>query len=95
MITVSERLQLRGTLDKVGGLEYLANITSAVPTTSNAKHYAKIIEEKAILRRLIKASSDIINMGYEASEEVSYVLDKAEKSILTYCKNVTIKAFFI
>lgn len=81
LITVSERLQLRGTLDNIGGLDYLANLTSAVPTTSNAKHYAKIIEEKSILRRLIKASSDIINMGYEASEEVSYVLDKAEKSI--------------
>ncbi|MEA4830727.1 MAG: replicative DNA helicase, partial [Enterococcus thailandicus] len=70
-----------GTLEKVGGLDYLANITSAVPTTSNAKYYAKIIEEKAILRRLIKASSDIINMGYEATEEVAYVLDRAEKNI--------------
>jgi len=52
-----------------------------VPTTANAKHYAKIVEEKSILRRLIKASNEIINMGYEAAEEVSYVLDKAEKSI--------------
>lgn len=81
LITASERLTLRGTLEKVGGLDYLANITAAVPTTSNAKYYAKIIEEKAILRRLIKASSDIINMSYEATEEVPYVLDQAEKSI--------------
>lgn len=81
LITASERLTLRGTLEKIGGLDYLANITAAVPTTSNAKYYAKIIEEKAILRRLIKASSDIINMSYEATEEVPYVLDQAEKNI--------------
>ncbi|KNY28639.1 replicative DNA helicase [Pseudobacteroides cellulosolvens] len=81
LITVSEQLKLRGTLDNIGGLEYLTNIASAVPTTANAKHYAKIVEEKSTLRKLIKASSEIVNMGYEASEELSYIVDKAEKSI--------------
>lgn len=81
LITVSEQLKVRGSLDGVGGLEYLTNLASAVPTTANAKHYAKIVEEKSILRRLIRVSSEIVNMGYEASEDVSYVLDKAEKSI--------------
>ncbi|ABN53458.1 MAG TPA: replicative DNA helicase [Hungateiclostridium thermocellum] len=81
LITVAEQLKVRGSLEAVGGLEYLTNLASLVPTTANAKHYAKIVEEKSILRRLIKASSEIINMGYEAAEEVSYVLDKAEKSI--------------
>ncbi|HOV25192.1 MAG TPA: replicative DNA helicase [Pseudobacteroides sp.] len=81
LITVSEQLKLRGTIDNIGGLEYLTNIASAVPTTANAKHYAKIVEEKSTLRKLIKASSEIVNMGYEASEELSYIVDKAEKSI--------------
>lgn len=81
LITVAEQLKVRGSLEAVGGLEYLTNLANLVPTTANAKHYAKIVEEKSILRRLIKASSEIINMGYEAAEEVSYVLDKAEKSI--------------
>lgn len=81
LITIAEQLKLRGTLDKVGGLEYLTSIATSVPTTANAKHYARIVEEKALLRKLIKASSDIINMGYEASEEVSILLDKAEKNI--------------
>ncbi|HOP91915.1 MAG TPA: replicative DNA helicase [Acetivibrio thermocellus] len=81
LITVAEQLKVRGSLEAVGGLEYLTNLASLVPTTANAKHYAKIVEEKSILRRLIKASNEIINMGYEAAEEVSYVLDKAEKSI--------------
>lgn len=81
LITVSEQLKLRGTLDNIGGLEYLTNIASAVPTTANAKYYAKIVEEKSTLRKLIKASSEIVNLGYEASEELSYIVDKAEKSI--------------
>jgi len=80
LITVAEQLKVRGSLEAVGGLEYLTNLASLVPTTANAKHYAKIVEEKSILRRLIKASNEIINMGYEAAEEVSYVLDKAEKA---------------
>lgn len=81
LITVSEQLKLRGSLDKVGGLEYLTNVASVVPTTANVKHYAKIVEEKSILRKLIRTSSDIVNMGYEASEEVSLVLDRAEHNI--------------
>lgn len=81
IITVSEQLQHRGTLDSVGGLDYLASISNAVPTTGNARHYAKIVEEKSLLRKLIKASSEISSMSYEASEDAVYVLDKAEKSI--------------
>ena len=81
LITVSEQLKIRGSIDAVGGLEYLTNLVNAVPTTANAKHYAKIVEEKSILRRLIKTSSEIINMGYDETEEVEYILDRAEKGI--------------
>ncbi|WP_010681210.1 replicative DNA helicase [Acetivibrio cellulolyticus] len=93
LITVAERLKIRGTLDSVGGLEYLTNLANVVPTTANAKHYAKIVEEKAILRNLIKVSSSIVNMGYEASEEVSYVLDKAEKGIFDLLQNRNTQGF--
>ncbi len=81
LITVSERLKLHGKLDLVGGLEYLSNIATEVPTTANVKNYSKIVEEKAILRKLIKASSDIVDLGFSASEEVSYILDKAEQNV--------------
>ncbi len=81
LITVSEQLKIRGSIDAIGGLEYLTNLVNAVPTTANAKHYAKIVEEKSILRRLIKTSSEIINMGYDETEEVEYILDRAEKGI--------------
>lgn len=81
LITVSERLKLHGKLELVGGLEYLSDIATAVPTTANVKHYAKIVEEKSLLRKLIKASSDIVDLGFNASEEVSFILDKAEQNI--------------
>jgi replicative DNA helicase len=104
IITVSEQLQHRGTLDSVGGLEYLTSISNAVPTTGNARHYAKIVEEKSLLRKLIKASAEISSMSYDASEDAVYVLDKAEKSIFdilqkrntqgfTHIKDVLLETF--
>jgi replicative DNA helicase len=93
LITVSDILKARGTLDGVGGLEYLTHLVNSVPTTANASHYAKIVEEKSILRKLIKTSSDIVNMGYEASEEVSVVLDRAEKRLFDILQSRNIRGF--
>lgn len=81
LITVSERLKLHGKLELTGGLEYLSNIATAVPTTANVKNYSKIVEEKALLRRLIRTSSDIVDLGFNATEEVTFILDKAEQGI--------------
>ena len=93
IITVSDQLQLRGTLDSVGGLDYLASISSAVPTTANARHYTKIVEEKSLLRKLIKASSDIASMSYDATDEAVYVLDRAEKSIFDILQKRSTQGF--
>lgn len=93
IITVSEQLQLRGTLEQAGGLDYLASIAGAVPTTANAKHYTKIVEEKSLLRKLIKASSDIAAMSFDASDEAVYVLDKAEKSIFDILQKRSTQGF--
>ena len=54
LITVSEQLKIRGSLDAVGGLEYLTGLVNAVPTTANAKHYAKIVEEKIHIEKTYK-----------------------------------------
>lgn len=94
LITVSEQLKLRGTLDKIGGLEYLTNLANAVPTTANTKHYARIVDEKSLLRTLIRTSSDIVNMGYEATEEVAYILDRAEKGIFDILQKRQSQGFF-
>ncbi|HEY8350344.1 MAG TPA: replicative DNA helicase [Clostridia bacterium] len=93
IITVAEQLQQRGTLEKVGGIDYLASITSAVPTTANARHYAKIVEEKSLLRKLIKASQEIAGMSYEGAEEAEFVLDKAEKTIFDIIERRSTQGF--
>ncbi len=66
-------------------MSYLSDLTNAGIITTNAKYYAKIISEKAVLRRLIYASSDIIEKGYD-SEEADILLDIAEQHILIYHK---------
>ena len=67
--------------DDVGGISYITSLSTIVPTTSNVKYYADIVKEKSVLRQLIKASNDIINLGYDGTTKVEDVLEKAEKKI--------------
>ena len=83
IITVTELLQKKGELTNVGGATYLASLVDSVPTTANITHYAKIIKEKSILRSLIAKATDIVNLGFEASEDVAEILDKAEEAIFS------------
>lgn len=87
LITLTEKLKMRNTLDAVGGITYLTNLMDAVPTTHNVRYYAKIIEDKSLLRRLIRASNDIISKSYEGGEEVGEIIDSAEKGIF----NISLK----
>ncbi|MBI9013001.1 MAG: replicative DNA helicase [Clostridiales bacterium] len=80
MVTLADELTSREALDNIGGIEYLNDLTTAGIITGNAKYYAKIIEEKSMLRRLISASSEILDLGYSTEKAVD-VLEIAEKSI--------------
>ena len=81
MVTLTDELRKRGYLDDIGGVTYLTSLSTIVPTTSNVKYYAEIVKEKSVLRQLIKASNDIINLGYGSGENAEDVLDFAEKKI--------------
>jgi len=81
IITVKSELTSLGKLDAVGGLEYIALLPDKVPTTANVEKYIKIVEEKSILRRLIKASNELIDLGYAQTEEVDSIIDQAEKKV--------------
>ncbi len=87
MITLKEQLILRTTLEKVGGISYIATLIDTVPTTSNIENYVKIVEEKSVLRNLIKTANDIIKLGYEGSEEVDTVIEQTEKKIFDLVQN--------
>lgn len=81
LITLSEELKRRNTLENVGGISYLANLSEGIATTANIKYYCKIVEEKSILRRLIKSCDEIMSKSFEDSEEVNSIIEKAEKNI--------------
>lgn len=81
ILTVSEDLNKRKILERVGGASYLASLADFVPTSANVGHYARIVKEKGVLRLLISSATQIVALAYKEDEEVSSILDKAEKII--------------
>ncbi|MBD8033636.1 MULTISPECIES: replicative DNA helicase [Solibacillus] len=82
VVTVTEELSAKKELEDIGGLSYITELANAVPTAANIAHYAKIVEEKAILRRLIRVASKIADDGYTREDEVEVLLAEAEKKML-------------
>ena len=93
IITVKDELVSMGKFEAVGGLEYLAILPDKVPLVSNADRYVKIVEEKSILRNLIKASNDIVSLGYAETEEVDSIMDLAEKRIFEITQKKNAKGY--
>ena len=93
LITVSEELKQRGMLDKVGGVAYLTQLVNFVPTAANVEHYANIVAEKSLLRSIISVATNIVKMGYEGTEEVDVILDRAEKEIFEISQKRNVKGF--
>lgn len=92
-VTVSDSLKRRKTLEAVGGRSYIAMLSNAVPTTANASQYAKIVKEKAMLRRLISTASDIVEKSYSENLESEKVLDYAEQRIFEVAKTKQSKQY--
>jgi replicative DNA helicase len=87
LVTVMEELKKAGSLDESGGPAYVSNLASSVPTAANFIHYAKIIREKMLLRKLIATSTQIVSGCYDTSQEVDLLLDKAEQLIFEVTSN--------
>jgi replicative DNA helicase len=81
LVTVTEELKRRSQLEAVGGVAYLTALANAVPTAANAEYYAKIVEEKALLRQLITVGTDIVGRGYQGAEDVTELIDDSERRI--------------
>lgn len=82
VVTVTEELSAKKQLEDVGGISYLTEIANSVPTAANIFHYAKIVEEKALLRRLIRVATTIVEDGYTREDEVEALLSEAERSMM-------------
>ena len=93
IITASEQLRLRGTLERVGGTQNLATLIDNVPTTTNIENYVKIVKEKSTARELIKAVDEVKSSAFEQTEEIDAVLEKAEKVIFDVVQNKDTKGY--
>ncbi len=80
-VTVSHELTQVGELSRIGGAPYLHTLVSMVPTAANAEYYARIVRERAILRRLVEAGTRIVQMGYTGEGEVDDVVDRAQAEV--------------
>src|SRR5690625_588266 len=82
LVTVTTLLSNEQQIDEVGGVSYLTDLAGSVPTAANIDYYSKIVEEKSLLRRLIRTATDIVTTTYNREDDVEDVLNEAEKSIL-------------
>ncbi|MGE6379666.1 replicative DNA helicase [Peribacillus muralis] len=82
LITVTEELAATKNLEEVGGVSYLSELAGSVPTAANVEYYARIVEEKSLLRRLIRTATNIAQEGYSREDEVEELLGEAEKTIM-------------
>ncbi|WP_461613545.1 replicative DNA helicase [Clostridium sp. Marseille-QA1073] len=81
MITLIEHLRSTEKLDEAGGISYITEISGSVPSTANLTSYIQIVEDKAILRRLIRSATEIIETSYNKQDDVDAVVDLAEKNV--------------
>ena len=81
VLSISNKLDEMGKLEEVGGSSYIASLVNTVPSASHVVHYAKVVQKKAMLRRLISAADHIVEMGYSGNEDVERILDEAEQRI--------------
>ncbi len=81
IVTLSDELQKKNKFELAGGYEYIRNVVTEVSTSQNITYYSHIIREKSMLRSLIKNTSEIANLAYDASDEPEKILDRAEQLI--------------
>lgn len=93
LITVKSELESMGKFEQVGGWEYLTELPLKVPTTANATKYIKIVEEKSVLRNLIRTANEIIDLGYDPTEDVEDIMEGAEKKIFNIMQDKNQKGY--
>ena len=93
LVTICEELENKGLLDKLGGAAYLATLANMTPTAAHARYYAGIVKEKALLRALIRSSTEIIEKSYGYVENIEEFLDDAEQMIFDVARKKDTRSF--
>ena len=82
LVTVTEELRQKNQLEKIGGITYLTELAGSVPTAAHVEFYARIVEEKSLLRQLIRAATEIVTLGYDSQDEVNNIIDRRTPHLL-------------
>src|SRR3989338_1147245 len=93
ILSLGNRLEEIDKLKETGGRAYLVELSNAVPTSAHIEHYAKIVQKKASLRRLIRAATGITKLGHEEESDIDTTLDAAERTLFTVSQTLTKNAF--
>ena len=81
LVTLTDELKNQGILEQVGGASFIASLLNSTPTAANITHYAKIVKEKSIRRRMISAATDVVSFGFEEASALEEYLDSSEAKI--------------
>lgn len=93
LVTLKDYLQKQDVPEELYSVEFLGNFLDSVPTSTDAKHYAGIVAEKALLRNLIKTNEDIANICYQSKESADVILDQTEKKIFDLLQRKSVEDF--
>ncbi|XKT74300.1 MAG: replicative DNA helicase [Patescibacteria group bacterium UBA2163] len=93
LLSIANRLKETNDLDRVGGNAYLADLVGTVPSSANLKYYAEIVQKKALMRNLIDAATEVIELGYDESQGIEDLLDTADKRMGEVTSSPTMRKF--
>ena len=94
LLTISERLKEKDLLERIGGVSYLTELSSTVPSSANIKHYAEIVMKKFMMRELISASEHLSHLGFNEAGELEEILDQAEKRVFDITQKASLSNHF-
>jgi replicative DNA helicase len=94
IVTLTEYLRGTGELEAAGGVGYVSSLLDEVPTSANIEYYARIVEQKSLLRKLIKASSGAISLCYNTEKDAYEIVDEAEKLIFDVTERKGVRGYF-
>lgn len=83
IVTIQDNLTSKNQMDDIGGVSYIVELAGSVPTAANVQYYAKIVEEKSMIRRLIATATSIATKGLSQDDDVATLLDNAEREIMS------------
>ncbi|HEY4502643.1 MAG TPA: replicative DNA helicase [Candidatus Paceibacterota bacterium] len=93
LLSMSSRLDEKKLLERVGGRTYLAELVNAVPSAGNVKHYANLVQRKAMMRNLISAADYLSELGYDESRDIDELLDEAERKVYAVTNSPSLHKF--